>query len=191
MFEDGKASGSIDVSEYDRTRYMGYGNGCIAVAGSHRGNAQIIGVYSADPKGEKVAEIDLYDTEIMLVNKIVSIDDNGVEFNGDGMKYRYDRTTKKLELIEEATDAVKLKIGEREVYVLGGTGDKLYYRYREGTKDIIGVQVRNVGRWYVTQELLDTYRTTPLKRLHVSENGKLYLMECFADRTVISELVFE
>jgi len=87
MFEEGKASGSINVSEYDRTRYMGYGNGCIAVAGSHRGNGQIIGVYSADSNGEKVAEIDLYDTKIMLVNKIVSVDDTGVEFNGDGMKY--------------------------------------------------------------------------------------------------------
>ena len=190
MFEEGKASGSIDVSEYDRTRYMGYGNGCIAVAGSHRGNGQIIGVYSADSNGEKVAEIDLYDTKIMLVNKIVSVDDTGVEFNGDGMKYRYDRLTKKLEQVEEA-GATKIKVGEREAYVLGEAGDKLYYRYLDGTKDIIGVQVKDVGRWYVTQELLDTYRTAPLKKLHISEDGKLYLMECFKDRTVISELTLE
>ncbi len=204
MFEDGKASGSIDVSEYDHTRYMGYGNGCIAVAGLHRGNGQIIGVYSADSNGEKVAEIDLYETKIMLVNKIVSIDDTGVEFNGDTLvefngnlrseafRYRYDRSTKKLEQVEEI-GANKLKIGEQEASVLGGTGDKLYYNYyeySETTKCTIGVEVKNIGRWYVSHEFA-SYRTTPLKRLHVSEDGKLYLMECFEDRTVISELVLE
>ena len=194
MFEDGKASGSIDVSEYDHTRYMGYGNGCIAVAGMHRGNAQIIGVYSADSNGEKVAEIDLFDTQIMLVNKIVSIDDSGVEFNGDigreAFRYRYDISTKELKQVKEA-GANKLKIGEQEALVLGGTGDKLYYNYyefSETTKCTIGVEVKNVGRWYVSHEFA-SYRTTPLKRLHVSEDGKLYLMECFEDRTVISELV--
>ena len=195
MFEDGKATGSIDVSEYDRTRYMGYGNGCIAVAGSHRGNAQIIGVYSADANGEKVAEIDLFDTQIMLVNKIVSIDDTGVEFNGElgngAYRYRYDRSTKKLEQVE-VVGANTIMVGEQEASVLGESGEKLYYYYYYGqtTKCTIGVEVKNAGRWYVSHEF-SGYRTTPLKWLHVSEDGKLYLMECFEDRTVISELILE
>ena len=67
-------------------------------------------------------------------------------------------------------------------------GDKVYYWYRDGMKNIIGVEVENVGRWYVTQEL-SGYHSVPANNLYVSKDGKLYLMECFNDQVVISELM--
>jgi len=40
--------------------------------------------------------------------------------------------------------------------------------------------VENVGIWYVAQDL-SGYRTIPSDNLYVSQDGKLYLMECFED----------
>lgn len=176
----------IDLSEYSRVKYMGCENGRIGVVGYL--NDQVVAVYSAD--GTRVALIELEETGVNgIVNRILSIDDSSVEIQcSDGMRYRCDWTTKTQEQLEKVTEGISEELMERNASVLGRSEDLVYYRYREGSSDVIGKELTNVGRWYTVQELL-VYRTIPLKSLYVSEDGRLYLMECFEDRTVISELV--
>lgn len=178
----------VDVSEYSLVRYMGYENGRIGVAGYL--SDQVVAVYSIDGTREALIELEGVGGAV-IVNRIVSIDDSSVEVEcTDGTRYRYNWMTKKQENLGEVTGEISEDFGSRKVSILGRNEDITYYCYREGSNDVIGRELANIGRWYTIQDLL-VYRTIPLKHLHVSEEGKLYLMECFEDRTVISELVLE
>lgn len=142
---------------------------------------------------EKIADVDLRDSGIKNISEIVSIDDAGVVFEdlsgyGKIIKYRYDWSTGKLEELGKVSRPFYIEIDGNDAIILGEVGDKVYYWYRDGIKNIIGVEVENVGRWYVTQELSD-YHSIPSQNLYVSEDGKLYLMECFNNQVVISELM--
>ena len=185
--KDGEYS-YIDISEYSLVRYMGYENGRIGVAGYL--SDQVVAVYSIDGTREALIELDGVGGTV-IVNQIVSIDDSSVEVEcTDGTRYRYNWMAKKQENLGKVIEDVGEDFGSRKVEILGYGEDITYYCYREGSKDVIGREVANIGRWYTIQDLL-VYRTIPLKHLHVSEDGKLYLMECFENRTVISELVLE
>jgi len=157
----------------------------------------IVEVYSSSGGGKvKIVNLgdrtkEIYDAnkgEKLFVTKIVSMDGSSVTVEAlPKVQYRYDWSTDTLEALGNAPETPKMKVNGQAVTVLGEVGDRVYYQYREGTKDVIGVEVKNVGRWYVTQEL-SGYHSVPKNNLYVSRDGKLYLMECFDDQMVISEL---
>lgn len=153
-------------------------------------NGYYIDIYYRE---EKIADIYLRDSGIGKVSEIISIDNTGVVFealpgHGRIMKYRYDWSTGKLEERGNVSRSFYIEIDGNDAIILGEVGDKVYYWYRDGMTNIIGVEVENVGRWYVTQEL-SGYHSVPANNLYVSKDGKLYLMECFNDQVVISELM--
>ncbi len=153
-------------------------------------NGYYIDIYCRE---EKIADIDLRDSGIGKASEIISIDNTSVVFEalaglGKIMKYRYDWSVGKLEELGKVSRPFYIEIDGNDAIILGEVGDKVYYWYRDGMENIIGVEVENVGRWYVTQEL-SGYHSVPADNLYVSKDGKLYLMECFNDEVVISELM--
>ncbi len=133
--------------------------------------------------------------ERLYVNRITSVSDREVVFDGSRgsatLQFRYEKSDGLPKSIGIAPNEQRIKIGDQIATVIGKVGDRMYYQYRTGegqdAKNIIGMEVENVGRWYVTQEL-SGYHSVPADNLYVSQDGKLYLMECFDDQTVICEL---
>lgn len=68
-------------------------------------------------------------------------------------------------------------------------GDLFYECYEEGTNDLlINRQSADGSRWFVKQELKQLF-SVPNQPYYFDADGRFYLMECFEDRTVISELL--
>lgn len=68
-------------------------------------------------------------------------------------------------------------------------GDLFYECYERGTNDrLINRQSADGSRWFVKQEL-EKYFFSPNQLYYFDADGRFYLMECFDDRTVISELL--
>jgi len=153
--------------------------------------------YSEDyfSRGHISLENLMYGSKKLSVNKIMSVSDSEVVFDGSfgsaTMRFRYEKEADLQRVLGITANEQRIMIGDHIATVIGKVGDRMYYQYRTGEgkddKNVIGMVVENVGIWYVTQDL-SGYRTIPSDNLYVSQDGKLYLMECFDDQMVISEL---
>jgi len=186
-------------------RYVGSGKDEIGYSVDEAGNLK--GPDSFAVEGGNIAILDgvnqriYHDMELPIslknikysVSKLASVDDSGLVFETSaGLQYRYEKKTGTVTPGGTAPKEASVKIGDQIATVIGEVGNRMYYQYCTGTgqdaRNIIGMEVENVGRWYVTRDL-SGYRTIPSDSLYVSQDGKLYLMECFEDQTVISELM--
>jgi len=91
-------------------------------------------------------------------------------------------------LIHRINDEVYVEFFSHEV--IGEVdGDLFYECYERGTNDrLINRQSADGSRWFVKQEL-EKYFFSPNQLYYFDADGRFYLMECFDDRTVISELL--
>lgn len=190
IYKNGKVS-HIDVGN-NRTR-MKYQDGRFAVSS---GEAEIA-VYTMDgtPVKKKTFE---KSSKIQGITKILLIGDTYVEFVDDnGYRYRYDWSVDKTEKLgvykptQEINEDI-VKEHQNRMTVIGKYDQSVYYEYVDGSKDgtiaydVLSREEGNV-RWYAYIDDM-SYLSNPLERFYLSADGKLYTMECFEDRTVISRL---
>lgn len=163
-------------------------------------NGTKIAVYRTDGTLEAVKEFEKSEG-VDWINKFCCIGETYVEFASTSSytseRYRYDWVEDKTTVLgryEAPNDKVNETIlnEQNHLDVIGEYGESVYYTYfdwkDEGPSEYFLNREEGNIRWYA---MIDFYawHAHPLEQLYLSADGKLYIMECFEDRTVISELL--
>ncbi len=133
------------------------------------------------------------------VNEILMLNDTSVEFDCHSQIGHYiikfDWETQKyarkgsVPSLEQRIDmAVHSEYAFCEV--IAEVDDDLFYVCydSEGWNPFVNRQAADGSRWFVKLDKESRY-STPNQQFYLDADGRLYVMECFDDRTVISELV--
>lgn len=182
LYEEGEYS-YIDISECYNPVYMKYQNERFGIVDSSR---QATAVYSKDGTLEAM----VMHPEEIFPSGLRSVGETYVDWYAEDV-YRYDWIKETLEKAEFIPETVSLSVqAPSSIDIIGSFEGEVYYVHTDVSAMATKVYKENVNgdRWYVT--LADgEYFRYPLENVYLSEEGKLYLMESFEDRTVISELI--
>lgn len=191
-YADGRYS---EIKIPDGVEYMQYmGEQLLLVT---TGTTKPLQFYVYDLDGTEKLSVSLPEA-ISGVNEILMLNDTSVEFDGRSQTGRsiikFDWETQKysrrgsVSSLEQRIDmAVRSEYAFCEV--IAEVNDDLFYVCCDSELNhFVNRQSADGSRWFVKLDEEPRY-STPNQQFYLDADGRLYAMECFDDRTVISELV--
>ena len=192
IYENGSYS-SIETEYFSGNSGMSYQNGWVGLLDESK-----VQLYRSDRSREISIKLPAQLTNMMSTpQKIVEIGDTSVvlEFkmmtSNTRIQYRYDWVTDQVERITDYNIPEFFK-GKNVVDVIGVHDDIVYYEDTEMRENVllnvIGLKTENC---HLYVEINQTDHLNKAKQnvwSYLSEDGRLYIMECFKDRVEISEI---
>lgn len=211
IWKDGEYS-SISISDCPYAQHMTYDNGMIGVVDTAR---NVTGIYAQD--GTQIALIPHPQSFVSKFPRGISEigEDYVVWITTDGSHYKYNWETEEMSrlvkggaksaFVGKTTVVTDMRTGMEWVFdfkpyigVLKVSGDNLFYSRFDAVRNVshfagtLSVGILNQygeGDLFAVDQSM--WYTNPTNPFYVSEDGRVYQMDCYEDEVVISELLLK